>query len=314
MTDPVRMTNTAWGLLILLSVLWGGTFFFAKIALADLPPMTLVFLRVTIAAAALHVVLKGLGIRFPWHWSMFGAFLVMGLINNVIPFGLIFWGQVQIGAGLASVLNAMTPILTVVVAHFLTRDEKVTPLKVVGVLLGFAGVATMIGGQALSGLSAQLIAQLAVVLATLSYAFAGVYGRRFRQIPPLVAATGQLTASALLMLPVALFVDRPWLLAGPTIETWLAVLAIALPGTAFAYILFYRILAIAGATNLMLTTFLIPVTAILLGTLVLGEVLLPRHCLGIALITIGLIAIDGRLAKVISGRPKGRHRARGNPA
>jgi len=302
MTTNLRINNLAWLLIIALSILWGLTFFAAKIALQELPPVTLTFLRVAIAALALHLLLPVLGLRFPFNSRLLAAFLGMGILNNVIPFNLIFWGQTQIGAGLASVLNGMTPIFTVIVAHIFTHDEKATPQKIFGVIAGFAGVATMIGMEALSGLSLNILAQLAVVLATVSYAFSGVYGRRLRETPPLISATGQLTASTLFMLPIMLIVDQPWSLTMPGSSTWLAVLAVAILGSAIAYILFYRILAIAGATNLMLVTFLIPVTAVLLGYLYLGEVLQPRHWAGIALIAVGLAAIDGRLLSAFRRR------------
>jgi drug/metabolite transporter (DMT)-like permease len=229
--------------------------------------------------------------------ASWAAFFGMGILNNMIPFCLIVWGQTHIASGLASILNATTPLFAVVVAHLMTSDEKMTGNRLFGVLVGFAGVAYMIGLDALRDLGANVLAQLAVLGAAISYSFAGIFGRRFRQMgmAPLIPAAGQVTASTILMLPIALIVDRPWTLAAPSAETWMALLGLALLSTAVAYVLFFRILAAAGATNLMLVTFLIPVSAILLGAAVLGEQLQGKHLVGMAMIAIGLAAIDGRL-------------------
>jgi drug/metabolite transporter (DMT)-like permease len=223
----------------------------------------------------------------------------MGVLNNVIPFSLIVWGQAHIASGLASILNAMTPLFTVVVAHFLTADEKLTPQRAAGVAIGFGGVAVMVGPAALQGFGTDLLAQLACLAAAVFYSFAGVYGRRFRRLglAPLQTAFGQVATSSLLLVPLALLVDRPWTLPMPGLATWAAVIGLAVVSTAFAYGLYFRILARAGATNVLLVTFLVPVSAILLGALVLGERLQPRHFAGMALIGVGLAAIDGRLAR-----------------
>jgi drug/metabolite transporter (DMT)-like permease len=282
-----------WTLLLLLAVLWGGSFFFGKVALAQLPPFTVVFGRVCLAAVALQLLVVATGNRMPTSPRKWVAFFVMGGLNNLIPFSLIFWGQTRIASGLASILNSTTPLFTVVLAHLLTRDEKLTANRAVGVLFGIVGVAVMIGPDALGGLGGDVYAQLAVLGAALSYAFAGIYGRRFRDAPPLVTASGQLTASTILMLPV-LLVDQPWTLALPGAQTWAALAGLALLSTALGYVLYFRILAVAGATNLLLVTFLIPVSALVLGMSVLGERFAGRHFAGMALIALGLAAIDGR--------------------
>jgi len=295
---PHTMGRQDWALLLVLAVLWGGAFFFAGVALRGLPPFTLVTLRVGLAALILNGVLRALHVRLPRTAAAWRACLGMGLLNNVVPFCLIVWGQTHIASGLAAILNAATPLLTVLVAHALTDDEKLTPGRLAGVLLGLAGVAVMLGPDALGGLGADVLAQLAVLAAALSYAFAGVWGRRFKRlgIVPLAAASGQVTASSLILLPIALLVDRPWTLAPPAWPVWGAVIGIAVLSTALGYVIYFRILASAGATNLLLVTFLMPVTAVLLGVLVLGEHLAARHFLGMALIGAGLAAIDGRLA------------------
>jgi drug/metabolite transporter (DMT)-like permease len=228
----------------------------------------------------------------------------MGLLNNVIPFSLIVWGQTQIASGLASILNATMPLFTVLVAHVLTSDDRLTRPRVAGLAIGFAGVVVLIGPEALQGLGGDVLAQLAILAAAITYAFASVFGRRFKRmgIPPLATAAGQVTASTFLLLPVTLLVDRPWSLPMPSAEIWAAILGLALLSTALAYVVFFRILASAGSVNLSLVTFLIPVSAILLGALVLGEQLHATDFLGMALIGGGLICIDGRLPALLTAK------------
>lgn len=293
-TPAARMTGPDWLCLLALSGLWGGAFLFAKIAVGAVPPLTLVLARVGLAAVALLVVLRIAGLRLPAGRRPWLDFAAMGILNNLIPFGLIFHGQVEIGAGLAAVINGMTPFWTALIARA-AGAEPLAGTKLAGIAVGVAGLAVMIGPAALAGLDASVAAQLAVVGATVSYGCAGVFGRRFRTLPPLVTATGQLAASSLLILPVALLADRPWALPIPGPEVIAAVAALALFSTALAYILFFRILASAGATNVMLVTLLIPVSAMLLGVLVLGETVTGRQLLGLALIAVGLAGIDGRL-------------------
>jgi len=295
LSKPRPMTAREWSLLLALSLVWGGSFFFAKIAVAEIPPLTLVLARVGLAAAALHLALRASGVRFPVEARTLRALLVMGALNNAVPFTLIFWGQQEIASGLASILNATTPLWIVLLAHLLVPGERLTPARIGGVAAGLAGVVVLIGPEALAGLGSALAAQLAVLGAALSYAFAGLWGRRFRALPPLATAAGQLTASTLIMAPLALLLDRPWTLAAPQLGTVAAVLALALVSTAFAYLLFFRLLSSAGATSASLVTLLIPVSAVLLGALLLGERLGPEAALGMALIALGLALIDGRL-------------------
>lgn len=304
------MGPVEWILLIVLSILWGGSFFFVGVAVDDLGPLTIVALRVGLAAIALNLVVVLMGLRMPADKPMWKAFFGMGLLNNMIPFTLIVWGQAYIASGLASILNASTIFFTVIAAHYLTRDERLTGGRFAGVLLGIAGVVFLIGTEALSGLGTQLLAQLAILGGALSYAFAGIYGRRFRTLnsPPLVTATGQVTASALVLIPLALILERPWLLPMPSATVWAAILGLALLSTALAYILYFRVLSTAGATNILLVTFLIPVSAILLGTVFLGEQLELKHFAGMALIGAGLAAIDGRPLKAV------RHWLSGSPS
>jgi drug/metabolite transporter (DMT)-like permease len=295
----MTMGPSEWLTLVALSVLWGGSFLFGKIALAELPPFSVVLVRVGLAAVALWLAVIVTRQTIPQARAVWLAFFAMGLINNLIPFSLIMWGQVRIGSGLASILNATTPLWTVVVAHALTADEKMNARKLAGVLIGVAGVAVMIGPLALAGLGGDVAAQLAVIGATLSYAFAGLYGRRFARmgVAPMVVAGGQVGATTIMLLPVAQLVDMPWTLPMPGPRTWAALAGLALLSTALAYVLYFRILAKAGATNLLLVTFLIPVSGVLMGVLVLDETLQTRQLAGMALIGAGLAAIDGRLLR-----------------
>ena len=299
MPGNTHMNGRDWAILLFLSVLWGGSFFFIEIAIREVKPLTMVLARVALAAAALWIYVLVRRQPVPRTGRALGAFLVLAMLNNVFPFSLFAYAQLRIDGGLASILNATTPIWGVVVAHLFTEDERMTGPKLIGVLMGFAGVAVMIGGDLLGQIGGEVIAQLACLAATLSYAFAGVYARRFKAmgIAPTMVSTGQLTGSALIMLPFVLLLEQPWTAPTPGAASWLALGALALFCTSLAYILYFKLLNSAGATNSLLVTFLIPITAILLGALILGEVLQPRHFVGMALIGVGLTAIDGRLLR-----------------
>ena len=297
MAAQKTMGPAEWAMLLVLSVLWGGSFFFIGVAVKELPPLTIMMLRVGCAALTLNLVVLFMGQSMPRDPKVWLAFFGMGLLNNVIPQTLIVWGQTQIPSGLASILNATTPLFTVLVAHIFTSDEKMTGNKLVGVIIGFIGVAIMIGPEALGGLGSNVWAQFAVLLASAFYGISGVFGRRFKKmgVQPMVTATGQLTASTLMLAPLALLVDHPWMLAQPSLAAWSAIAGLALLSTALAYLLFFRLLASSGATNLLLVTFLIPISAVFLGSLFLGEHLEAKHFIGMACIALGLAAIDGRL-------------------
>jgi drug/metabolite transporter (DMT)-like permease len=291
------MSASDWGQLLLLGFLWGGSFFFARIAVAEIPPLALVLYRVAIAALVLHLWLRLRGISFSPVLARPGSFLCLALFNNVIPFSLIFTGQTEIGAGLASVFYATTPLWTVLVANLTTADEKLTAARLAGVGLGIAGAAVMIGPGLLSSLGGPAWAKLAVIGAAVSYAFAVVYARRFRDIKPSVVATGQLTGAALLMLPVVLFLYEPRAIVTASLPVWMAVLILAVFTTAFAFILYFNLIASAGATNASLVTLLVPVSAILLGAVFLGESLEPFEFAGVALVMASLLIMDGRLLR-----------------
>jgi drug/metabolite transporter (DMT)-like permease len=290
------MTPSEWGLLIALSILWSGSFFCVGIAAKELPALTIVTCRVGLAALALAVVIRITGTPLPRSRAAWTAFLVMGFCNNAVPFSLIAWSQHHVASGVASIFNAATPLFAVMAAHVLTADEKATAGRLAGVVIGLAGVAVMIGDTARHAVGSALLPEFAMLAAALSYALGGIFGRRFRAmgLDPLVTAFGQVTGSTVLLLPMTLIVDRPWTLPLPSMATVGALAVVALAATALAFIIYFRILATAGATNLMLVTFLVPVGAILLGVAFLDETLRPAHLAGMALIGAGLAAVDGR--------------------
>jgi drug/metabolite transporter (DMT)-like permease len=303
------MTTRQWALLGLLAVLWGGAFFFSKVALGELPPFTVVLIRFGVAALAMLLMVRLSGHHMPRSPAIWAGFVLLGLLNNFIPFSLIAWGQVHITSGLASILNATTPLFTALVAHALGQ-ERLTAHRVAGVLLGLVGVAVLIGPGALQELGVHTWSELAIVGAAISYAFAGTYGRRFRALPAVIPVAGMLATSALMALPFALVLDRPWT-ARPSAPVWGALLGLALLSTALGFLLYFRLLSSAGATNVMLVTLLIPVTALLLGSIVLDEPVTLTALAGMALIGAGLLAIDGRL---VPRRLAVRPRPTGSPA
>jgi len=297
------MSARNWGLLLFLSLLWGGSFFFYKVLVAELPPVTVVLGRVGIAAIALNLGLLVTGRPVPWTWPLFKRFLLLGLLNNVIPFILICWGETRISSGMASILNATTPFFIMLVAHFVTEDEKFSAPKLVAMALGFAGVLVLIGPAALAARQ-QLGGEIALLAATIVYAFGGLYGKVFKGIPPIQIATGQITAATCVLLPLALAVDRPWTLAMPSLSAWAALLAIALFSTALAYVVFYRMMETAPVTSISLVTFLLPVNTLWLGAAFLDESVTWQALGGMALIGAGLAAIDDRWLGWLTRRVK----------
>lgn len=299
-----QMNGRDWLILIALAVIWGGAFFFIGVAVKQVQPITYVWLRLTVAAIGMwaYVRLSGQTVKLPR--EVWASILLLAVLNNALPFVLIGWGEVHIASGLAAILNATTPIWGVLVAHFVTHDERISPRKLAGVVLGFAGVAVMVGPSALSQLNSSALAQTACLAAALSYALAAVWARRFKRmgLSPMAVTTGQLSAGALLMLPLSMIVDQPWTQPMPSLGALAAIAALALGCTAFAYVLYFRLIATSGATNALLVTLLSPPVAILLGGLFLGETLAVADFIGLGLIALGLGAIDGRLLSLASGK------------
>ncbi|SMX28005.1 putative DMT superfamily transporter inner membrane protein [Pelagimonas phthalicica] len=292
-TPSLELRSTV--MLLLLAAVWGGSFFFAEIALVEVPPLTITLHRVIWAVPILSIVVLFKGIALPRAARVWGAYLVMGALNNAIPFSLIFWGQTQIESGLASILNGTTAMFAVVVAGILLRDEPLTKRKVIGAALGIAGVACIMGPSALTEFNPSNLAQLAILGATLSYAFAGVWGKTaLAGQPPLMNALGMLIGSAILMIPIVFLFDGVPSLS-LSAGVWGALIGMAVLSTALAYVLYFAILIRAGAANLLLVTLLIPPFAIGLGVLFLGEKMEQEAWIGFAIIALGFAVTDGRI-------------------
>ena len=291
-----NMTLKDWGLVILLSVLWGCSFFFVGVSVQEIPPLFIVLSRVGIAAVILLLVVHLRGFEMPRSLKTWGAFLVMGALNNVIAFGLITWGQTQIESGLASILNATAPIFSVLLAHYVTRQERITPNKLAGILIGWCGVAVLLGESLLYAPGNQVVAQLAVLGGTFSYSYAAFYAKRLEGLRPIVIAAGTLCGSTIIMLPLVVIFEEPWAVA-PSVEAIFSIGGLGIVCTAIAYTVYFRALATVGPTNLLLATFLVPANAIWLGAIGLGESLAWNAFTGMVLILSGLVLIDGRMLR-----------------
>jgi len=235
------------------------------------------------------------------HWA---GLCILGFLNNTLPFCLIVWGQTQISSGLASIFNATTPIFTVFVAGLLLNDEQINSRKLIGVILGLLGTIVLIGPEVLNGVTGSLLGQIAIIGATFSYAFAATYARRFQAwgISPLMIATGQVTMASVMLLPIAIFFDHPWTLPSLSIKAIGAMLGLAFFSTVIAYSLYFRLIATAGATNAVLVTLLIPISAIILGIVFLGENFTVAQAMGMGFIGLGLLVIDGRMINRVWNR------------
>lgn len=293
------MSARNWLILNVLGLLWGASFLFYKILVTALPPVTVVLGRALIAAIALSLYLAMRGEGLPRDKVLWRRLALLALLNSVVPFMLIAWGETRIDSGLASILNATVPIFVVPVAHFMTHDEKFSAAKLAGMAFGFAGVVVLIGPSVFATGGQDIVGQLAILLAALIYAFGGVYGRRFGGTPPIQTATGQMILTTAMLLPLSLALDRPWTLPMPGVDVWSALVAFALLSTALAYVLFYRLLATTAATHVSLVAFLMPVNALWLGAFFLGEEISGRALAGMALIALGLAALDGRLWRML---------------
>jgi drug/metabolite transporter (DMT)-like permease len=282
--------------LLILSLIWGASFLFIKVAVATIPPFSVAFGRTALAAVLLYLVLRSRGLRMPGWGSVWGTFLLMGLFNGAVPYTLITWAEIHIDSGLAAIVNALMPLFTVLLAHLFTGDERLSWMKIVGIFLGFLGVVALIGPAALKGLGKDVIAQLAVMAAAWCYAVAIIYGRRLKGITPLVSATGQLFCAAFLTLPMVLVFDAPWALS-PSFISVAALTCLSLLGTALAYLLYYYLLQRIGSTNLSLVTYLLPITGVFWGALLLGERLHWSAFLALGMILAGIAGVNNRLPK-----------------
>lgn len=289
----LHMGAAEWALLLLLSVLWGGAFFLIEIAIMDVPPFTTVAARLVLASAVLILYVRLTGNTMPNGPGAWFAFIRLGAVRAFIPFCLVVWGETRIDSNLAAILTATVPIFTMLLAHFFTPDEPLTRDRAAGILLGFCGIIVIIGPEAARGLGRDVYGQLAILGAALSYASSHVYGRRFSHLPPPVLAAGMLTGAAILSLPPALILERPWMLR-PDLLPVAAVLGLALLSTALGYLIYFRVLSAGGANNAALVTFFIPLSAIFLGVAVLHEPLPAKSAAGLALVLLGLAVIGNR--------------------
>ncbi|MEZ8014094.1 MAG: DMT family transporter [Ascidiaceihabitans sp.] len=301
MSDQKSLSGRAWAEMLVLALIWGGSFLSIRIALDEISPLMSVAHRVTWAMLVLWVVVAVMRIPLPRNSRIWFTFLVMGLLNNVIPFGLMAWGQLHIESGLTSILNAFTAVVGVVMAALFFSDERLMPRKIIGVVLGFFGVAVAIGLENFKNFDLRSLAQLAVIGGTVAYAVAGVWARKnLVGMPPQLAAAGMLTGATVIMLPLVYFVEGL-----PTFDlqprTLVAIGYYAVIATAAAYLLYYRVLAMAGSGNLMLVTLLVAPVAITLGAVVLGEKLSANALIGFVILAVGLIILDGRAWKALRG-------------
>ena len=283
-------------LLLLLSAIWGSSFLFIKLAVATIPPMTLVAARLVLAALALLVFLAATGRRLPRDPGIWRGFLVVGVIGNVVPFFLINWGEVTVDSSLAAIVLAVMPLATVVLAHIFTADERLTPMKGLGVAVGFGGIVALVGPDALTGFGREVVSQLAIAGAACCYAATTVFVRRSRlvDLPPAVNTAGMLVTAAVVAVPLALVADRPWELPMPATGSLLALVVLALLCTSAAFLILFRLLATTGATFVSLLNYLAPVFGVFWGALLLGESLGLDTLGALALIMIGLALAQTR--------------------
>jgi drug/metabolite transporter (DMT)-like permease len=283
------------GMLLLLGAVWGASFLFIKIGVREMAPEVLVALRLLIATLVLIAVLYARGLRLPGEMRAWRDFLFLGVVGLIFPYLLITWSEQSIPSGMAAILNATTPLFSVLLTYVWTREERLSGAKLIGVAIGFIGVVVAVGIEDLDLARADTRAQLAVLVAAACYGAAGIYGRRaFRDVPALVPATGQMLAGALIMTPLALAlrgIPAPL----PSALALGSVLALAVVGTALAYILLYWLMARMGATRTSMVTYLLPPFALVYGALFLQERIELNALLGLALVVVGILLANGVL-------------------
>ncbi len=283
-------------LLFLLATLWGPSFLFIKVAVAEIPPLTMVTIRVGLAALLLYLFLRLRGGRLPDLGRLWLHFAALGLLAHAIPFTLISWGEIYVDSAVAAILNGTTPLFTMLIAHHAIADERMSWSKFAGMLLGFQGLLFLVWPAIASGFQASTGGILAVTLASCSYGMAMVYARRYlRTLPSLVAPTAQLLVATIYMIPLALYFERPFSLSWPSLQAVGSLVALAVIGTAMAFVVYYKIIEVAGATYLSMVTYILPVFGVLLGVLILNEQLTWNAYVGCGLILSGVMVVNGRL-------------------
>lgn len=294
---PIRY----WALIIMLGAIWGCSFLFNAILIREISPLWVSAGRVTIGAVICWVFFFVTRRKAPTDWRIYAQLLVLGILNYAIPFALFPWSEEHLPSGIVGVINGMTPMTTVIVSQLWPGGEKATWNKVLGVVIGFAGAILLATPSLAAGISGQALAYLAAFAATLCYALTLNYARRFKAIDSAAVASSSLTAAALLMIPIAFIFSGTPVITRP--ETWGALFGIGVFSTSFSFLLVYWLLPKVGATNLSLNTFITPISAILLGVLILHESLAPAQIGGMLVIFIGLAFIDGRLVKGLRRAP-----------
>ncbi|WP_419178650.1 DMT family transporter [Ensifer adhaerens] len=289
---PMAKTNLSLELLLLLALatLWGASYTFIKIGIETIPPVTLIAARTLIAGTLLLAVLRWRGLSLPRDGATWRRFLFQACLNSVVPFTLIAWAEQTIDAGIASILNATTPIFAFLMTALITRHEAVTVRKLVGVIAGMTGISLIIGMEAFGGLGEQLLPQLAVVFATVCYAGAAIFGRSFKGLDPMMPAAGSLIAGAALLLPVSLVVDRPWTLA-PSAESLLALVGLAVFSTALAFAIYFRLIQTLGSVGATAQAYLRVPIGVAIGALFLGERLSDTAWIGLGCVIVGVAAM-----------------------
>lgn len=301
-SPPLKLGATEWALIVLHSVLWGSSFFFGAIAIKEVPPLTITAFRAIPACAIVVGVCMALHQRIPSSNDFWTRMLVLAVLNNVAPLLLILWAQHQVAGGVAAVFNATTPLFAVVVAHFVTRDERLSARRIAGVVIGIAGVSVLVGTDVTSGGSGGIVAKVALLAAALCYALAGLFARVTSREPPFVIAAGQLVAALLLAMPLAIAFDHPWTLPLPSGRVVAAIVGMGVFSSAFAALVYFTVIRRAGATNGLLVTLLLPITPIILGTLLLGDAIHVREVVGAVIIALALVVLDGRPLRWLGNR------------
>lgn len=297
-SPPAFMRPADWARLLSLALLWGGAYFLTRLSLAEVPPLTIVLARVGIAALTLWVAMAALRVPLPLNARLWGVMAVLGLINNAAPFALIAWGQQFVGTAVAAIVNGVTPLFTLVIAHFVLPGERLTARRVAGLLLGLAGVAVLVGPDALAGLGQSTIGTLALLGGALLYGFAIVYARVHSGAHPALLSAGQMTFATLMIAPLAIAIDQPWTLT-PSLPVLGALALLGIASSGMGYLLYFRLIRDVGASNASLVTLLNPIFAALLALIFLLEWPRATAWAGFALIAVGLLVVDGRVLRVL---------------
>lgn len=289
---PVQTPSLAreLALLAILATLWGASYTFIRVGVETIPPVTFIAARTLIAGGLLLAIIKLRGLALPRDPAIWKRFLIQACINSVIPFTLIAWAELTVNAGLATILNSTTPIFAFLLTVLITRHEAVTTRKVFGVAAGVIGISLIIGLEAFNGIGKELVAQLAIVAATISYAAAAIFGKGFKNLDPMMPAAGSMLCGAVILIPVSLVVDRPWTLA-PSAHSLLALLGLAVFSTALAFVIYFRLINTLGTVGTTSQAYLRVPIGVGIGVLFLGESLASTAWIGLVCVIAGVAAM-----------------------